>query len=69
MNKVMIVSWSNPDSAEPANWYQVKDIEEGKRFFQNLIDNAENDGREKLELIFVTQEEWAEAERLGKELA
>lgn len=66
--KIMVVAWKEENCAEPANWYKVDEKGEGNRFFQNLMDNAEIDGNE-LALLFVTPEEWAEADRIGKEMA
>lgn len=69
MKNIAVVSWRQYASDEPADWYRLDEKDAGNRLFQNLLTNAESDGREILELKFVTEKEWAEADEVGRELA
>lgn len=65
MDKITVLSWYTTDSVgsgEPANWYRLDEKGAGDRLFQHLIDNAECDGRDKFELLQVTEKEWKKAE-------
>lgn len=69
METVRVLAWYQEDCAEPASWYRIDEPGEGDRFFRDLKNNAENDGREKFEYKEVTSDEWAKAEKVGLELA
>ncbi len=56
--KVQIMVWKTDGSNEPEIWYRLDDSSDAKRFFKNLFDNAEMDGREQFQIKEVTVQEW-----------
>ncbi len=66
--KIQVMVWRT-DGATESCAYRLDDKDAGFRFFADIEANAELDGRESFTLETWTEAEWAEAERLGKEMA
>ena len=67
--KVKIIQWRTKGCYEPALVYRLDDKTMAKNFFQNLLDNAETDGREIFHVTEVTQKQWEKFEQNGKDMA
>jgi hypothetical protein len=66
MKKFKVIVWNNDNGGYI---YRLDDPEEAKRFFKNVLDNAETDGRETFTVEEMTQEEWDECVKNGEEEA
>lgn len=65
--KVMI--WSTEGADDGGCVYNLEDPDAGERFFTDLQNNAEMDGRESFKLELWDKEQWDKAEKLGAEMA
>lgn len=67
--KIPTISWQTDGCEEPAQVWRMDDFGNAEEFFSVLIYNAEMDGRDQITLKLMTEAEWAECERVGKEQA
>jgi hypothetical protein len=65
---VKVMVWKT-DGSDQSPAYRLDDKDAGFRFFADIEANAEMDGRESFVLEMWSEEEWAEAERIGAEMA
>lgn len=66
--KIMTLVWHGAVEAFDSSVYRVTP-EDFERLATDLQNNAEEDDLPKITLEMYTEEQWAEAERVGKEMA
>lgn len=69
MEKIKVIQVIESTSGEMPLLYRMDDGSTPKRFFNNIVNNVELNEPMTVTLMELTQEEWAEAERLGEEMA
>ncbi len=57
------------ETEEGDNLFRIDDPHAALRFFQYLNDNCDTETQDPMKVKELTAEEWAEAERVGDELA
>ena len=67
--KIKVIEWWQDGSPEPSIVYRLDERGNGEKFFVDLINNAETDGRERFAIKNVTPQEWEEIDRRGLEMA
>ena len=70
VKNVKVMVWKTEGAEQDGSpAYRLDDKDAGFRFFADIEANAEMDGRESFVLEMWTEAQWAEADRLGKEMA
>jgi hypothetical protein len=64
---IKIIEWETEGCTESSYCYRLDEPCNGDRFFRDLLNNAESDGREKFTIKEVTPKQWAQIERNGQE--
>jgi hypothetical protein len=69
--KIPIIRWNNEGCAEPDLCLRLDEAGNGQKFFDALINNEIHEGEPSdlwVRVEGVTEEEWAEMERIGREM-
>lgn len=67
--KVKVLRWETEDCGEPPVLYRLDERGAGERFFQNILDNAEIDGREIFTLVEMSKATWKSIEVESEKMA
>jgi hypothetical protein len=65
MENVQVIEWLSQCDGQPSSLYRLDEAGAGERFFRDLLNNAETDGRESFRILEIPKEDWDAAEAEG----